>query len=193
MINSFKNSVENISNNIYLHLNDNFSNSNNRNKSPHFSQNKIMVTKNTFSSSIYKKTKIKMTSKTLLNIDLVSKNFYCCYKFLYNNKKKENLIKKHIYNLSNDIYIEKSDIINYFNTLKEVSFLKKIFLNKYQILSLKLLKNFNINDYSKFDIKKYNKKVIHYFQNIHKNKTNSELDDHIFENLEDAVNFILKH
>ncbi len=41
MINSFKNSVENISNNIYLHLNDNFSNSNNRNKSPYFSQIKL--------------------------------------------------------------------------------------------------------------------------------------------------------
>ena len=77
------------------------------------------------------------------------------------------------------------DIINYFNTLKEVRFLKKIFLNKYQILSLKLLKNFNINEYSKFE--KYNKKVIHYFQNIHKNKINSELDDHIFENLEDNI------
>ena len=68
-----------------------------------------------------------MTSKTLLKIDLVSKNFYCCYKFLYNNKKKENLTTKHIYNLSNDIYIEKCDIINYFNTLKEVRFLKKYF------------------------------------------------------------------
>ena len=191
MVNSFKNSIDNVSNynNIYLHLNDNFSNSYSRNKSPHFSQNKMIFTKNSFNSSLFKMSNVKMKSSSLLKIDLVSKNLCCCGRLFYNNKKNANLIKKHIYNLSNDIYIEKCDVINYFNTLKEIRFLKKMLLNKSQILSLKLLKKYNINEYSKFDINKSKKKIIQYFTNLNMNKTNSELDDFIFENIENNIKF----
>jgi hypothetical protein len=128
---------------------------------------------------------LKLSS--IIKYDLINKTI-CCHNCLYKNKKKGNLIKKHIYNLVNEIYMEKCDIINYFNTLKIVRFLLEMLLNKYQILSLKELRKLNISDYSKFD-KNKSHKIIEYFKNIYMNKINSKLDDYIFDNFEENFKY----
>ena len=184
MINSLKNSFENVlnNNNIYLHLNDNYFNSNKRNKYPDIPYKNIKIPNN-----ISLNTNFEMKISSFVKIDLVSKTI-CCHNCFYNNKKKKNLIKKHIYNLTNDIYMEKCDILHYFNNLKIVRFLSKILLNDNQILSLKVIKKLNINDCPKFDINE-SEKIIEYFKNLYKNKINSKLDDFIFENFEDNFKY----
>ena len=178
--NSFENALNN--NNIYLNVNSYFSNSNSKNKYVQIPNKKILISKNKSLN-----TNLKMKLSSLIKIDLINKTI-CCYNCLYCNKKKKNITQKHIYNLVNDIYMEKCDVINYFNNLKIVRFIIEMLLNKYQILSLKELKKLNINDYFKFSMNKSDK-IIEYFKNLYLNKINSKLDDYIFENFEDNFKY----
>ena len=178
--NSFENALNN--NNIYLNVNSYFSNSNSKNKYVQIPNKTILISKNKSLN-----TNLKMKLSSLIKIDLINKTI-CCYNCLYCNKKKKNITQKHIYNLVNDIYMEKCDVINYFNNLKIVRFIIEMLLNKYQILSLKELKKLNINDYFKFSMNKSDK-IIEYFKNLYLNKINSKLDDYIFENFEDNFKY----
>lgn len=84
MINSLKNSFENVlnNNNIYLHLNDNYFNSNKRNKYPDIPYKNIKIPNN-----ISLNTNFEMKISSFVKIDLVSKTI-CCHNCFYNNKKK---------------------------------------------------------------------------------------------------------
>ena len=127
--------------------------------------------------------------KTLVTFDLKRnmKKICCCNL----KKKKKETSKNRIYELANEIYNEKCDLFNYFHILKEIRFLKEMFLNPSQNLSIKLTKKLNIHEIdSIFDIKNNSKKtqkIIDYFKRILKYKKNTKLDNYIFDKLDDDI------
>ena len=114
----------------------------------------------------------------------------CCCNYYSNNKNKLKN-KKNIYELTNDIYDEKCDLFFYFLSLKEIRFLKEIFLNPHQNLSIKFTKKLNVVEKENlFDIKKNEnkrEKIIEYFKRMFRYKKNSKLDNFIFEKLDDDI------
>ena len=126
--------------------------------------------------------------KTLVKEDLKRKFIYifCCL-----NKSR----KKDIYDLTNDIYCEKCDIYNYFSLLKEVNVMKEIFFNHYQIMAIEFTKKININMNNRFNpINNKNYKinyVIDYFKNRFKSKKNSNIDNYIYDQLEENIKNII--
>ena len=129
--------------------------------------------------------------KTLVTVDLKKKmKTICCCNYYSNNKNKLKK-KKTIYELTNDIYDEKCDLFFYFLSLKEIRFLKEIFLNPHQNLSIKFTKKLNVVEKENlFDIKKNEnkrEKIIEYFKRMFRYKKNSKLDNFIFEKLDDDI------
>ena len=104
----------------------------------------------------------------------------CCY-----SRKGE----KDIYDLMNEIFNEKCDIIYYFKFCKEMGFIKEILFNPNQILALDFTKKINININNNFDSINDNNqmkkiKIINYFSKRFKSKTNNDIDNFIFDKLE---------
>ena len=96
---------------------------------------------------------------------------------------------KDIYDLMNEIFNEKCDIIYYFKFCKEMGFIKEILFNPNQILALDFTKKMNININSNFDSINNNNqmkklKIINYFSKRFKSKTNNDIDNFIFDKLE---------
>ena len=127
-------------------------------------------------------TQIIVNSITKEDIKKKMKSLFCWV------KKRKN---KDLYDLTNDIYIEKCGLFNYFQCLKEINFLKEMFLNPEQVLAIDFTNKININFQDSF-LKSQNniekiEKVIEYFKNIFKYKTNSELDNYIFNQLDENI------
>ena len=148
-----------------------------------------LMNKNMNKSVINKNLNPDFSIKTLVTADL-KRNMkkICCCTF----KKQNKIINKNtIYDLANEIYNEKCDLFNYFHILKEIRFLKEMFLNPIQNLSIKFTKKLNIYEIDNiFDIKKNAKKrqkIIDYFKKILKYKKNTKLDNYIFDKLEDDI------
>ena len=147
------------------------------------------MNKNMNKSVINKNINPDFSVKTLVTVDLKrSMKKICCCTF----KKKSNILNRNpIYELTSEIYNEKCDLFNYFHSLKEIRFLKEMFLNPVQNLSIKFTKKLNIHEIdSIFDIKKNSKKtqkIIDYFKKILKYKKNTKLDNYIFDKLEDDI------
>ena len=83
---------------------------------------------------------------------------------------------------------------NYFNFLNDITILKELIFNYYQNLSLNFTKKLNINDeqniktYLMDDIEKSNK-IIEYFKEKFKNKSNSNIDNFIFNRLDNQIKY----
>ena len=83
---------------------------------------------------------------------------------------------------------------NYFNFLNDITILKELIFNHYQNLSLNFTKKLNINDeqniktYLMDDIEKSNK-IIEYFKEKFKNKSNSNIDNFIFNRLDNQIKY----
>ena len=99
--------------------------------------------------------------------------------------------KKDIYDYVSEIYNEKCEILNYFNIFKEIRFIKDIFFNPNQILAIDSIKKLNINCKNELNsvIGHQNKiyKIINYFTYKFQSKTNSKIDDYIFDKLENII------
>ena len=105
-------------------------------------------------------------------------------------RKKE---KSNFYDKTNFIYSEQINIYNYFKTSNEVNFLKKLFLSKYQNLSIEFTNKINIKN---INPEKYNnlnkiKEVVNYFKYIYKHKINSNLDNFIYDNLQNEIKCLI--
>lgn len=91
----------------------------------------------------------------------------------------------------NEIFNEKCDILNYFNLFKDIEFIKEIFFNPNQILAMDSIKKLNINFKKELNSKIYNDnkiyKIINYFNNKYKSRTNSNIDNYIYEKLEHNI------
>ena len=127
-------------------------------------------------------TQIIVKSITKEDIKKKLKHLLCCI-------NKRNI--KDLYDLTNDIYIEKCGLFNYFQSLKDINFLKEMFLNPEQVLAIDFTNKININIQDSL-LKSQNnfekiEKVIEYFKNIFKYKTNSELDNYIFNQLDENI------
>ena len=93
----------------------------------------------------------------------------------------------------NYIYNEQIDIFHYFHTLKEVNFLKQLFLSQYQNLAIEFTKTINLKN---FDVEMYTnqnkiKEVVNYFKYIFKHKINSNLDNFIYNKLQDEIKCLI--
>ena len=133
----------------------------------------------------YNKKKLsEIMVKTMVKEDLKRKffNICCC---LHKNKKRD------IYDLTNEIYSEKCDIFNYFRLLKDVNIIKEIFFNHYQIMAIEFIKKINININDRFNPIINNQKklnyLIDYFKNRFKSKKNSNIDNYIYNELEEDI------
>ena len=113
---------------------------------------------------------------------LINSVICCC---LHKNKQKD------IYDITNDIYSEKCDIFNYFRLLKEVNAIKEIFFNHHQINAMEFIKKITINMKNRLNPihNKQNKikELINYFKNSYKSKNNSNIDNYIFNQLEEDI------
>ena len=119
--------------------------------------------------------------KIIIKKDLNKYLICCCSK----NKKKD------IYDFINEIFNEKCDILNYFNLFKDIGFIKDIFFTSNQILAIDSIKKLNINCKNEIKSMVYyeNKiyKIINYFTNKFKSRTNSKIDNYIYEKLEHNI------
>ena len=135
--------------------------------------------------NIMKKNKevIKYMIKKMVIEDL--KRYFCC---VVKKNKKYNF-----YDKMNYIYNEQIDIFHYFHTLKEVNFLKQLFLSQYQNLAIEFTKTINLKN---FDVEMYTnqnkiKEVVNYFKYIFKHKINSNLDNFIYNKLQDEIKCLI--
>ena len=109
-------------------------------------------------------------------------------KLLICNSKNK---RKNIYYFINEIFNEKCDLFNYFNSLKDIRFIKQIFFNPNQLLAFDFTKKLTINlndSFNSFIGNQYKKhKLIEYFRKRFKSKKNSHIDNYIFEQLEQDI------
>ncbi len=109
-------------------------------------------------------------------------------KLLICNSKNK---RKNIYYFINETFNEKCDLFNYFNSLKDIRFIKQIFFNPNQLLAFDFTKKLTItlndsfNSFIGNEYKKY--KLIEYFKKRFKSKKNSHIDNYIFEQLDQDI------
>ena len=141
-------------------------------------QNKIKVMKK---KKIDKIIEPEKAVNIIIKKNLIRFLICCCSK----NKKRD------IYDFVNEIFNEKCDILNYFNLFKDIEFIKEIFFNPNQILAMDSIKKLNINFKKELNSKIYNDnkiyKIINYFNNKYKSRTNSNIDNYIYEKLEHNI------
>ena len=162
-------------------------NINNQLKKKNFKTEIYNSKKNENDSNIFKKyniTKIEEPEKeikTIIKKDLNRYLIFCCNK----NKKKD------IYHFMKEIFNEKCDIISYFNLFKDIRFIKEIIFNPNQILAIDSIKKLNINCKNELNsvlcYKNKIYKIINYFTYKFQSKTNSKIDDYIFDKLENTI------
>ena len=140
-------------------------------------------------NSIYSRFKSKTMNKNITKIivnritkeDLKKtvKYFCCLIKRSY---------KKDVYDITNELYHEKCSLFTYFQSLKEIKFVKEMFLNPQQVEAMDLINKINIYFHDNIP-ENENKiqKVIKYFEYKYKNKLNSSLDDYIFVKLNEDI------
>ena len=124
---------------------------------------------------------IKYMIKKTVSADCKRRFCYC-----FKTNKKLNF-----YNKINYFYNEQCDIFHYFKILNEVNFLKEMFLTQEQILAIGFTKKLNINfEETDSKINKAQKKieqVVNYFRHIFKHKINTNLDNYIYDKLQDEI------
>ncbi len=162
-------------------------NINNQLKKKNFKTEIYNSKKNENDLNIFKKYKIakieepEKAIKTIIKKDLNRYLIFCCNK----NKKKD------IYDFIKEIFNEKCDIISYFNLFKDIRFIKEIFFNPNQILAIDSIKKLNINCKNELNsvlcYKNKIYKIINYFTYKFQSKTNSKIDDYIFDKLENII------
>ena len=136
-----------------------------------------------------------LSNNSFLVIDIKKRiNKILCCNNLYKKIGSHKPYKYNIHELVDFLYYEKCGLNNYFNFLNDITILKELIFNHYQNLSLNFTKKLNINDeqniktYLMDDIEKSNK-IIEYFKEKFKNKSNSNIDNFIFNRLDNQIKY----
>ena len=145
------------------------------------SQNQYKINKNQNENYYY------FTFSNLLHLNLQNffKTYFCC-------KNKKFQINKYFYLLSlgNKYLIEICELLYYFQTIKDIFYLKHFFLNESQYFTLNYIKQINLTNKSFFRYLNINddylikEKIINYYVNNFINKKNSKLDKYIYQILD---------
>ena len=145
------------------------------------SQNQYKINKNQNENYYY------FTFSNLLHLKYQNfiKTYFCC-----KNKKFQKNKYFYLLSLGNKYLIEICELLYYFQTIKDIFYLKHFFLNESQYFTLNYIKQINLTNKSIFkylNIKDdclIKEKIINYYVNNFINKKNSKLDKCIYQILD---------
>ena len=123
-----------------------------------------------------------------LNLQKFFKTYFCC-----KNKKFQKNKYFYLLSLGNKYLIEICELVYYFQTIKDIFYLKHFFLNESQNFTLNYIKQINLtnkNIFKYLNIKDdclIKEKIINYYVNNFINKKNSKLDKYIYQILDNNM------